>query len=99
MPAADATGIEGLVRDTEQRVIDQAIRRGYLRHDADGAVRHTLRGSYLMTWRLLWPWKQITIARQARKLRRTLAEFPELAAEARALPPSPPAVVEQVGWT
>ena len=95
MPAANDDGVDALVRDTERRVIDFAIGRGYLRRDADGEVRHTWRGAYLMTWRLLWPWKQITIARHARKLRRVLAEFPELAAEAQRLPPSPPAVVEQ----
>ena len=97
MPAPGEGGVDALVRDTERRGIDFAIARGYLRRDPDGEVRNTLRGSYLMTWRLLWPWKQVTTARHARKLRRTLAEFPELVAEARALPPSPPAVVEQIG--
>jgi hypothetical protein len=96
-PPADAAGIEKLVRDTEQRVIDFAIGRGYLRCDAAGTVRHTMRGAYLMTWRLLWPWKQLAVARQARKLRRVLAEFPELAAEARTLPPTTPAIVERIG--
>jgi hypothetical protein len=47
-----------------------------------------------MTWRLLWPWKQIRLETQATKLRQVLSEFPDLAAEARALPPSPPAMVE-----
>ena len=97
MPPAGSDAVDALVHDSERRVIDHAIGRGYLRRDADGEIRHTLRGSCLMTWRLLWPWKHITMARQARKLRRTLAEFRELAAEARALPPSPPAVVEQLG--
>jgi hypothetical protein len=97
MPPPGSDGVDALVRDSERRVIDHAIGRGYLRRDADGEIRHTLRGSYLMTWRLLWPWRHIAMARQARKLRRTLAEFPELAAEARALPPSQPAVVEQIG--
>ena len=97
MPAAGDDAIATIVRDTERRGIDFAIGRGYLRRHAGGEVRHTVRGAYLMTWRLLWPWKQITMARHARKLRRVLAAFPDLAAEAQRLPPSRPAVVEQFG--
>jgi hypothetical protein len=98
MPAATPEGMDALMRDTERRVIERAIQRGYLRRGAGGQLRSTLRGSYLMTWRILWPWKHVTMARHARKLRRALADFPDLAAEARALPPSEPAMYEQIGW-
>ncbi len=97
MPPATPEGIEALMRETERRAVEHATRHGYLRRDADGRVRTTLRGSYLSTWRLLWPWRQLTTARHARKLRWTLAAFPGLAAEAATLPPSPPAMQERVG--
>lgn len=90
----DSAGIDALMRATQQRVIDWTVRRGYLRRGPDGSLLPTLRGSYLMTWRMLWPWKQMKVAQLARKLRRTLAEFPDIAAEAERLPPSRPAITE-----
>lgn len=97
IPAATVAGMERLMHDTEQRALSSAIEHGYLRRDRGGELRTTLRGAYLMTWRILWPWRHLTQARQARKLRRALAESPEVAAEARLLPFSPPAMQERIG--
>lgn len=97
MPDMSHGAIERLVRKDEEAFVKRAIEIGYLRRDASGAVLRTLRGSYLMTWRILWPWKQLIARRQDRKLQRTLAEFPEVMAAARDVPPSPPALRERIG--
>jgi hypothetical protein len=97
MPQRTAEEIERAMNRTEGDVIERAIAHGYVRRDTDGRVRSTLRGSYLMTWRILWPWKQLVMAGQARRLRRVLAAFPEIATEKRALPPSAPAMEERIG--
>jgi hypothetical protein len=42
---------------------------------AAGVWRLTLKGAYLMTWRALWPWKQLIRRRQQRELVRQVREL------------------------
>ena len=62
-----ATGAPNFVEDQEHHVLERQRRLGlYVR---DGEVyRPTLRGAYLMTWRLLPPLKGMRAARNARAL-------------------------------
>src|SRR2546423_6177822 len=54
-------------REAEQ-VWQHWLRSGYYRPVPDG-LRPTLRGAALMTWRGMWPWKQLTERRHVRDAR------------------------------
>jgi hypothetical protein len=63
------------LRKTNQRVMKLQVEAELFAFDSAARLyRRTLRGSYLMTWRLLWPQKQMRQARQRRKLVAALAE-------------------------
>jgi len=67
------------LRDQHQRTVRRQLDAGYYWHDEPaGVYRKTLKGTFLMTWKLLWPWKQLRLGRHARKLRRELANYPDL---------------------
>ena len=54
---------------------DELIRKGYLQKDAkDGLRGMTLKGAYLLTWKLLWPVKQIRHAQKQSFVKKILAE-------------------------
>ena len=74
------------LRDLHDRTVQRQFAAGYYRHDEGaGVYRKTVKGTFLMTWKLLWPWKQIRLARHARKLRRELAQYPDLKIAAAAV--------------
>jgi hypothetical protein len=55
----------GYQQDEWREEVDRVIRAGYYRAaDGEGRCRMTVKGAFVMTWRLLWPVKQI---RQARR--------------------------------
>jgi hypothetical protein len=73
LPARDQ--VVAYLRATNTRTLWRQVAAGYFWFDApSGAFRRTLRGSFLMYWRLLWPWKQLRCSRLDRKLRRAIAE-------------------------
>lgn len=54
---------------------DELIKKGYLQKDAkDGLREMTLKGAYLLTWKLLWPVKQIRRAQKQSFVKKILAE-------------------------
>jgi hypothetical protein len=59
--------IEYQDRESE-KVFEHWVRSGYYRRVPDG-LRPTLRGAALMTWRGMWPWRQLTERRHARDAR------------------------------
>lgn len=60
----------------ELETLWRQVDAGYLWFDAGANVfRRTLKGSYLMYWKTLRPWKQRLAAAQERKLRRVLQDL------------------------
>jgi hypothetical protein len=60
----------------EQRALWTQVEAGYYRFDPDdGVFRMTLKGGFLLHWKLLRPWKPILLARDEQKLRRVLREL------------------------
>lgn len=56
--------------------LDGQILTGYMYLTSSGTIfRPTWKGAFLMCWALLFPWKQIRVARRDRKERRLLAEL------------------------
>jgi len=54
---------------------DELITKGYLKNEARDGIRGlTLKGAYLMTWKLLWPIKQIRQSRNRAFAQKILAE-------------------------
>jgi hypothetical protein len=53
----------------------QWLRIGYYRSLADGTLRPTLRGAVCLSWRGMFPWAQLTDARDARARRAQLARY------------------------
>jgi hypothetical protein len=79
-PADPAASIQWLL-DLHHRTVRRQFDHGYYwRDEAAGVYCKTIKGTFLMTWKLLWPWKQLRLARHARKLRRELAMYPDLEA-------------------
>jgi hypothetical protein len=61
--------------ELERRVMQGAVDHGYLRPDPAAQVyRQTLKGTFLMIWRILRPWRGITERRTARKRAAVLRE-------------------------
>lgn len=75
-PKTVADGMEldgvkkGIIREMERNVAD-----GYYRFDAAAeGYRPTVKGAVLMTWKMIWPLKNIVRARHTRKMERVLQE-------------------------
>ena len=84
-------------RDASVRFFQYSVDRGLLVHDVTtGTHRFTTKGAFVFTWRMLWPWKQLRMAAQRRKLAKTLAEFPEVDQVSTSLPSSPAATSREV---
>ncbi|MCI5130673.1 MAG: hypothetical protein D3904_03945 [Candidatus Electrothrix sp. EH2] len=61
---------KGMIREMEGNVAD-----GYYRFDTtSNAYRPTVKGAVLMTWKMIWPLKNIVQAKHTRKMERVLQE-------------------------
>ncbi len=70
---------EGKELETIARLLseeqDELIEKGYFQKEADAGLRGlTLKGAYLLTWKLLWPVKQIRQVRNKAFAKKILAE-------------------------
>jgi hypothetical protein len=72
-PAEEAVAY---LRAGELKELWRQVAAGYMWFDADGnTFRRTLKGAFLMYWKLLWPWKQRLASRNEQKLRRELRDL------------------------
>jgi len=72
------------IRETLRKQMEARVETGYFTRDTlTESYRPTLSGAFLMTWALLWPWKQIRIANARRWARSILASAPPESLEAR----------------
>jgi hypothetical protein len=74
-PPASARQAEAYLDQLHAQVMGVQVHGGYFTEDAAaGVYRRTIKGSFLMTWRLLWPWKGIRQREHARRLAQVLAK-------------------------
>jgi hypothetical protein len=80
--------------EKERRTIQRAIDGGYYRLDEQkDRYRLTLKGTYLLTWKLLPPFKQIRLRLNARKARVEMSLIPPALLQSPKTPPPPLAAV------
>ncbi len=66
----------GFLRRGADEVIAHQVKSGYMYlYEKSGKYRPTVKGAVLMTYRLLWPWKQIKRWRNGAEARRLRREF------------------------
>jgi hypothetical protein len=68
--------LDYLINDVFIKPYDEQVERGWLYHDAaENVYRTTIRGSYLISWGLLQPFKGLRTLAMRRRARRILQEF------------------------
>jgi hypothetical protein len=79
-----AAGMRHEIEELNRRHVRHQVEAGLLRERGE-SLAPTARGAFVMTWRLLWPWKQLA----ARRRRRDAMLLLSLLGPARPEPPRP----------